>query len=237
MWLLLDHDNIPYQRVSLRTILEEWLLGVPSLPDGVVDVTVRAYGGWFCDTTTTEARFVAAKFYQENCPTLLRLQDRYFRMRFEFADQLLAPKHGAALQITHTVIMRTQRQQLRIKANAPACSEANCELRRLKSWLRKRRACTLSTCPHDHAAYFERKEQKQVDVHLSVDAITAAELLGPNEHLAIASDDADIIPAAAGAAQRLKDSQTLTLIRFDRTSTYLDSELRRRRARIVLLRG
>lgn len=237
MWLLLDHHNIPFNRVPLRTILEGWLTAVPSLPAGVVDVTLRAYGGWFRDATTTDARFRAAEFYQENCPTLLRLNDRYFRMRFEFADHVLALKQRPALQISHTVVTRAQRQLLRVRPDAPRCSEASCELRRLRSWLRKRRACTLSTCPYEHAAYFERLEQKQVDVHLAVDAITAADLLGANEHLAIASDDADIIPAAAGVVQRLKDSQTLALLRFDRSSAYLDSELRRHHVRIVPLLG
>ena len=112
--VLLDHDNIPFQRVSLRQVLEAWCEGIPegTMPPGIVSIVVRLYGGWFRETQTSPECFKASEFYQNECPAMVKVRDRYWRIQFEFADKLLMPPSAEQDQvrpsITHTVAVARQ---------------------------------------------------------------------------------------------------------------------------------
>ena len=226
MFLLLDHDNITLDATSLRDIVSRWVRSIANLPAGIPNIRIRAYGGWFSDLTTTEDRFKAAAFYQSACPAILPIDDRYFRITFAFADELFMSNAGApVIPIRGTVASRASPSRFRRHPSASSCPETNCELIAVRRWAKKARACTRTACPFDFGSQFERLEQKQVDVHLAVDTMLIADALTDGGHLAIASDDADLLPAAAAAVHRLRSGVTLTLIRLRDQSTYLDSQL------------
>jgi hypothetical protein len=229
--VLLDHDSIPFETVSLRRILEAWIAAIPetTLPAGTHSVLVRSYGGWFRQAQTSEGRFKASNFYQNECPSMLRTPDRYWRTHFEFADKLLMPPGAEQTQvapsITHTVAVRGSAESVVGRSGAAPCPEVDCQLRPVKRWIRRRRACTRAACPLEFKDQFERLQQKQVDIHLATDLLTWAHTWDRACWLAIASDDIDLLPSLAAAALVRQRVPKLTLVRFFTRSTYLDATL------------
>ncbi len=229
--LLIDHDNIPFGKVNLRQMLEVWLESLPdnAVPTGTISVLLRAYGGWFRQSHTSDARFKASEFYQEECPSLLRVASRYCRIHFEFADKLLLPltsnKMATSLAITHTVAVRASAETVVARVGVPLCPEFDCQLSSVKKWIKRRRACTRGACPLEFKDQFERQQQKQVDVHLATDILTWAYTWNGTCPMAVASDDIDLLPALGAAAFARKGQSGVTLLRFLMSSSYLDGSL------------
>jgi hypothetical protein len=88
--------------------------------------------------------------------------------------------------------------------------------------MRNQRACFKPECPRSFADHFARREQKQVDVHIAVDLMTLAECNDLCRHIAIASDDTDLLPAIAAAGARLAANRTLTALRFSAGTRCVD---------------
>ncbi|MBT6614875.1 MAG: hypothetical protein HOB38_22470, partial [Deltaproteobacteria bacterium] len=234
--LLLDHDNIPFHKISLKMILREWFSIVNDDPiDATISsVKVRAYGGWFNEESVTESRFRAAEFYQASCPATYRHGGHYFRLSFEFADSLISTtKETPSCRITHTVATRSSAQYLKIRSGMAACTESDCQLRVIKKWIKRRRACPKPNCPNSFSDYFERTEQKQVDIHLAIDMLTASEKAHSRTHIAIASDDWDLLPAIGASALRLPKGASVTSIRFHNEPTYFDGFMDENNIRII----
>lgn len=236
-FLLIDHDNVPWASVSLRSIFESWIGGCrESLPDvSVVDVRVRAYGGWFEGEDITDARFDAASHYQQSCPAIMQVQGLLLRTHFEFADRLLhdsdLPENAEQPRIHYTYVVRSAAQLVAERSSAPPCNEPTCELDKVRKWIRRRRACLSPHCSRGFSDQLERREQKQVDVHLALDAVQLARE-GACQALGVASDDWDLLPAFLAASRRPAVS-SVTTIRFREEPRYLDSHLRMCGVRIV----
>lgn len=82
--ILVDHANVPTEVLSFQDILQRWIAELEndnSLPE-TIDVSVRAYGGWFDDWVSSPERYTAAEYYQDNCPAVLRIGSRYLRLAF-----------------------------------------------------------------------------------------------------------------------------------------------------------
>jgi hypothetical protein len=242
--LLLDHDNVEQSGVGLLTLIHTWIdsAGTHLQATGVMSLLVRAYGGWFQDTRTSPARIRASEFYQEATPSILRRNGRYYSLSFEFADHLAASTIGAGLadpmRITHTVARRAAALQVKILNDKQQCTEPDCELKATKKWIRKKRACTRISCPVDFRSAFERTEQKQVDVHLALDLLEF--LKHTTGQVALASDDADLLPAVALALLNGVAQDRLTLLRCGEGSSYLDGAARAggvRIAQVIGIRG
>ena len=105
--VLVDDANVPHARVSVGTIIEKWLATLSGdLSVSVATVCVRAYGGWYVSGSCTDERWDAASRYQDTCPSILRVDNRFFRIAFKFADTILAddlfcPGRNPVM-ITHT---------------------------------------------------------------------------------------------------------------------------------------
>lgn len=243
MIILLDHDNIPFDRVDLLSILRAWLSQLRSsgdlASDGVQSLRVRAYGGWFSDANSSRARYEAADFYQTTCPSVFNHDGRFVRVSFEFADYLIEhhverPTDLAPVRITHSVAERKSLPWMR-PVSTLECLEPECELSTVRRWLRKKRGCAKNDCRQSFSDCFYRLEQKQVDVHLALDLQAYATGSWPYMRVALASDDWDLLPALSLAAGSLPPSRTLTVLRFTRAGTYLDPVLLSRGVRIVEL--
>ena len=231
--LLIDHDNAP--ELGVRRLLREWLPAVSQvLPAGNFDVRVRAYGGWYAGTTPTDARYRAAEFYQQECPALLQLAGRIVRVGFQFADALLIEPSSAPLRISHTVASRPAADWVSRRQGGAKCEEADCQVADVRRWISRRRACLRPACPYRFSDCFERLQQKQVDIHLATDLILSA--LSPQRdgtHVAVASDDWDLLPAFLAASAPPSRLLSLSSLRFREDVTYLDSELERLGVNIV----
>lgn len=194
---------------------------------GPVHIDVRAYGGWFTGSVSTSARAQAATRYADVCPSVIRLENTYMKFRFSFADQLLTPALASPPKITHTIVVRDREQHLAPKE--VVCNESGCELSTLKRWVRKRRACPAQGCPNSFSDAFRRTEQKQVDVHLATDLLLLFTEPRDYDHVIVASDDIDFMPAAlaavASAKARALTAPWLTLVRNKRKSSYADWQL------------
>lgn len=239
--LLLDHANIPFGRVGPKDLVRAWLdclISDSRIPRcGLLSIAMRAYGGWYLGDSVSNERFQAAEMYQRECPLLFEHAGLYCRIRFEFADALLAGGQGAVglprTRITHTVGTRSKPPRIWPVTDPPPCTEPDCELAAVRRWLRRKRGCTRRGCERDFAACFRRLEQKQVDVHLAIDILTAV-LRGPGPiHLGVASDDMDLLPAILSAAALRDRATSLTALRFDTTQTYLDAHLADADVRVV----
>jgi hypothetical protein len=238
--LLLDHDNIPYEQVSLDQIIRSWLDSFCNrLPDsGIISMKVRAYGGWYEEDYSSAARYHASEFYQNMCPSSFFYGKYICRLSFEFADYLALPfgndeRADSAIRITHTVARRASAPNIKMLSQVTPCLEEGCQLRTVRTWVRRKRACTKQGCPHSFSNYFQRLEQKQVDVHMAVDLLTYVAKEQEGCHVAIASDDQDLLPAVAASAKHRLNPGTLTLIRLYSSATYLDSLLIESGVRII----
>jgi len=230
---LIDHENIPYDRVTVREIITCWLDATSDIRNAVRYVDVRAYGGWFQESSASRARFLAADFYQR-CPTVLLHNGLLCHLTFSFADKLFKPSELFARDsepfISHTVAVRST--PLHVQRNSGAiCAEEDCELPSVKKWIKKRRACLKPACPHAFDAFFIRYEQKQVDVHLATDLLRACQ--SDIDDLIVVSEDWDLLPAFLACVEDRRPHQRLTILRFRQTGTYLDAMLLARGARIV----
>ena len=224
---LIDHANVPYDNVSVSDIVRSWIDTWNDSLAGTIYVRLRAYGGWFEGSAASAGRFRAAEFYQQAAPMLLSHSTRLIRLSFEFADKLLvnnaADYDTSAPFITHTVAFRNSPMYIQRHASAPPCTASNCQLAGVKKWIKKQRACAAPGCPHAFQRYFGRTEQKQVDVHLAVDAVQLAND-ETYDHVVIVSEDWDLLPAVL-AATRVSRRGGWSLVRFRESRTYLDSIL------------
>lgn len=232
LMLFIDHDNTIETDSAIRTLIEKWLLAIDDkLPSGAtLSMHIRAYGGWFSGDSVTDARFIAAKYYQTNCPAIFSYNGRIYRILFEFADHLLASEGRetplCSIRITHTVVYRSAAQYIKIREGSEPCTEEGCQLKDIRRWIIRKRACPRSSCPRLFSEYFEHKQQKQVDVHLALDAVSCAIAANPGDHLAIASDDWDLLPAIAAASLKLSPESSISILRRKKKGTYLDNSLR-----------
>jgi len=237
--LLIDHENVPFGGVSLQEIVASWLDSIRAeLPSsGILTINVRAYGGWFEEEIVSPSRYSANEFYVAQCPSTFKFEGYYCRLLFAFADNLAARDSSSgeivSARITHTVAMRESPKGYRILSPTLTCSEASCELNAIRRWLRRGKACFKKGCPHDFSDFFRRVEQKQVDVHIATDLIYYSVLSPPRFHVALASDDLDLLPAVACASIKRNGLSTLSVVRFLKASTYLDEFLTQNGTRIV----
>lgn len=225
--LLIDHDNVPFASVRLISLIECWLDSLRQggeLPRrGVQSIQVRAYGGWYSGTATTPDRYSAAEFYQRTCPSVMSFEGSYVRLTFQFADELLdAGGARSSIRLTHTVAERSN--PTRATRTAFQCPEDDCEVASITRWIRTARGCTRVDCPHRFSDVLRRLEQKQVDVHMAIDLLTLATSRYA-AGIALASDDADMLPALAAAGGR-RNGCAVAVIRFDAPTSYLDGTLR-----------
>lgn len=228
--LLIDHANVRPDHTFFQHVLRDWLdgLGEDAPPSGLLSVRVRAYGGWYRGSSTSDERFGAARVYQQACPSLMKHRQWLLQMSFAFAEEVIAEGDlkGAShyLRISNTVVERASPQTFRMRGDSPECSEPDCRLREVTRWLKKRRACAKPGCPHSFAAFFVRREQKQVDVHLAVDLIACTLDDEQCGHVAVATDDLDIVPALLHAATRNSRRTSLSLLKGDGASDALPEE-------------
>jgi hypothetical protein len=229
-YVLLDHDNIPYSKLNPRALLEHWLSRLPEgVVPGALSLHVRAYGGWYSGNVASVARTRATEFYQDELPTVFEYGGKYCRVIFEFADSIvgigLANARSRVPSITHTVATRTADRSVRPKIGAPVCAETGCGLKDVRTWIRKQKACLRPACPNQFKDQFERREQRQVDVHMAIDLAVLALALNEPSQVAVATDDSDLLPALSTAALRRQRGVGLTLLRFATSQAYLDDFL------------
>jgi uncharacterized LabA/DUF88 family protein len=222
--LLLDHDNIPWHEIDISQLIRCWLFRVmDGSPAGVLDVRLRAYGGWFAGNVASARRFDALTFYQKSCPAVIKLGPAFVRIAFEFADSLLLGTFGV-VPIRNTYVTRASGQVLKPRAGVQTCGETDCEIKRMRRWVGRRRACPKTECPLSFSDCYVREEQKQVDVHLAVDLMQTAWASTRPTHLAVASDDSDFLPALLAAGRTVRQG-SVSHLRANLRSTYLDPEL------------
>jgi hypothetical protein len=232
--LLLDHDNCPFTRIPLHGVIERWLATLPRTDTRAVrELLVRAYGGWWHGDLSSNSRVSAMQLYTAQCPALIRQGTDYWRVRFEFADHLLWREGQVDPRIENTFVLRPAPQLFSPKAPASPCTETNCESQRVRLWLLKRRGCTRPACPRTFSEMWYRPEQKQVDVHLVVDLLTATLKTKSSINVAVASDDLDFLPALLAAVTHSTSAFSITHIRFTARAMYLDDCLRRLGMRIL----
>jgi hypothetical protein len=224
--LLIDFENVPQSSLGDSTLLRGWLSAIRQAISGsaVGDIHMRFYGGWWDADSVSTARQRAVELI-ENVPALLSHEGRYWRIRREFADNVLnLPRVGVAVRETY---VRRPVESLSLKPEGTAlCSRDDCQLKACRAWIFGRRACTQRNCQVRFGDAWHRAEQKQVDVHLATDLLVLAH--SPvARHVGIASDDIDFLPAIASAGTADSQLASLSHLRFHRVLTYMDDFLER----------
>lgn len=232
-YLLVDVDNLPGDDCLVARLCESWIGMIPEVlpPSGTADLHVRYYGGWWDGYTASPARHESARVL-EKVPAFLRISERYWRVQFHFADETLAPT-GPGVAVRETFVRRPAHELGIKRSGEPICLDEDCRLKECRTWIRRRRACSLSRCALPFGEAWLRAEQKQVDVHLAADLITLAAGWKTPVHVAIASDDIDFAPALVAAAVSNSALESLCHLRCARVSSYMDSVLRESGVRIA----
>jgi uncharacterized LabA/DUF88 family protein len=227
--LLIDHDNVDLTSSSLSSLLIKWIAELDQYlaAGSVITVRVRAYGGWFSGVSASEARYKAAQFYQSQLPSAFRADGHLCRLAFEFADYLSQSTDGIPPhRVSSTVVTRSKPMMMKQRQPRLSCQLPGCELDRVRKWLQKAKACSHPDCPHPFTDAFERLEQKQVDVHIALDLVHFSENAREVEHIALVSDDLDLLPALVAAKRRLRtETSTITVIRSLAPSAYMTDTL------------
>jgi hypothetical protein len=239
---LLDHANIRFDRLSIADLIRSWLDALDGqIPkEGVAQVLLRAYGGWYYGYSTSDDRFRAAQFYQKGCPASIRYKSLICSVGFEFADGLMSgieredAFEGYSSLISHTVALSKRRVHYKRSLDAADCKDSACELSQAGAAMRRGMACAYLKCTTPFSQAFERLEQKQVDTHLALDCAMASSVHQPSLHVGIVSNDWDILPALLYASA-FSGVGSVAALRSSTTPTYLDGELESRGVRIVVL--
>lgn len=234
---LLDHDNSPHGAKSLKEILVTWLEDIPTaaLRATVQDADVRAYGGWWQEDSSSSARGEAVAFYTEECPALITAGERYWRIKFAFADYLLHDLNVRhAPRVEHTFVLRPAPSLFSPLTGATACAEQGCEIRKIRKWMLKRRGCTRTACPNAFGQLWYKPEQKQVDTHLVLDLLYLCTRGSEATDVLVVSDDADFGPALLVAASAGTGAR-ITVARFSSKKNYLDQYLVEAGIKILVL--
>jgi uncharacterized LabA/DUF88 family protein len=224
MVMLIDHDNFHPSGVTPTQLVSTWATNVlPTLDvnTGIISVQLRAYGGWFRERSASNSRFSAIQFYNDSCPAILRIQNRYIRISFEFADSL-ASSQDCGLNVTHTFVTRKAPLRVKPRISPQSCTHPDCKLHDVRRWLRGRKACWNKDCPHSFENMFEREEQKQVDVHIAVDLLHYSYQAVIPTHIAVVCDDTDVLPALAAAAIQKNHAGSISHLRIAMKGSYLD---------------
>ncbi len=225
--VLIDHKNLAASGRRLIDILPQWLSSLPETEQHgpVIDIGVRVYGGWYHETSHTDERSEAIVYYQNELPSLFSVKNRYFRTHLTFAETLLdsptAKESSQSISITHTTALRPAELISVVRKGIPACTVPTCRIGEVRRWVRRRKACLEAGCPSSYSDVFERREQKQVDVHIAVDLLLAAQ--GANS-VALVTADNDLIPAILAFRLNAKAS-SLLWVRPKGSSSYLDNAL------------
>lgn len=231
-YILVDHDN--FSDVPPAEVITSWVHScretLLTRSGRIANVVFRAYGGWFRDQFATEARYAAANYYQQQCPALLKAYGLLVRVHFEFADRLILASH-ADPHITHTVSIRRSKPRASSKLD---CQNARCQLKDVQRWMGNSRACTEASCAHRYIDYFERNEQKQVDVHIATDLLSLASS-SSDSCICLVSDDVDFSPALLAAS--IHNGANLSVIRSHTKTYYCDTSLENRGVLITSIGG
>ena len=174
----------------------------------------------------TESRYKASAYYQDTCPVVMQSPSALIRISFEFADELAISRSlSNAIHINHTVGIRRSAGRIIAGHASSRCTRDDCRLSVLQKWTRKKSACFAPACPFRFEEFFQRREQKQVDVHLSADLLYLASTCDPGTAVAVVSDDLDFVPAIIQASLQNPNRLLLHVRSPKRLPTYQDELL------------
>jgi uncharacterized LabA/DUF88 family protein len=238
LYLLVDHSNIPWEKLNISKLISAWIAELRTQCDlpYVLNLIIRAYGGWYSGGIASAERYRAAEHYQRIVPSALKAHDRLCKIRFEFADTLAALPSGEYREpfaVRHTVVPRSRLISIGWKTPRPTCHDPNCKIKDIHRWLHKNRACTSPTCPHSFSDFFERLEQKQVDVHLATDLLLLSLARIDGTHLGVLSDDIDFIPSLVAAKRYGNRTGHVSLLRCNACPDHVMDMLRVENIRLI----
>ncbi len=222
---LVDHKNLLDNGHTLKQLVHTVTASIQSL-QAPVYFTLRAYGGWYSGNSITDERYEAITYYQDYCPTVLKTEAGLVRLSLQFADELaVSQERKAKVPITHTVNVRGSSEIKITKSLTDKCHASGCELTEVRKWVRKKTACGASHCGHQFSDFFQRQEQKQVDVHLALDLVWLAARESSDTAIVVVSDDIDILPAIIQASLQNPKRLLLHVRSATRRPTYQDALL------------
>ena len=203
--VLVDFQNV-FNRSVLEITEEMYLSFFTSLVEQVVrnvddehDVNIRLYGGWYRETTMSNA----ASLVQSKI-SHLRIFENYHlgnRKRVRGKVELALMQNGLDEVWYNTLQEKQGLPRLRIdeEMQSENCksNESRCPVHILKKFVNnKRTICQTEGCHTIHQHVFYRFEQKMVDTMMTCDTFTFAS--DPDVHsVYVVSDDIDLFPGIA----------------------------------------
>jgi hypothetical protein len=187
-------------------------------------VDIRLYGGWIEDGLLTRDGSALQAAVATANPFPLARHDGHGILRGEvtLVTRLISVP---LLEWGHTRRTAAGLPQLRL-ADSPlpsgcAGSLDTCPLRAVYRLSRRRaRQCHVSGCTVSNEDAFKVVEQKMVDVLICSDALAFAVGVVPRANVVILSDDLDLVPAVAMAAEHSQHAVELVRSRSDRENLY-----------------
>lgn len=224
---LIDHKNIAASGKNPMDGIIAWLRNCvdTSQHSPVINVTLRSYGGWYDGTGYSEERAKALCYAQETFPSLFLIDNRPFRLNWHFAEALIAhtiedKPQNRRVTFTHTSATRPS-ELVSVLRQATSCSIQTCRISEVRRWIFRKKACLAQGCPNSYSSFFERREQKQVDVHITCDLLL---LSSKSCCVAVMSSDIDFVPAIVAFSQSSALGR-VTWIRPNAELSYVDKDL------------
>ena len=131
-------------------------------------------------------------FYLNNAPRYLKTDSTYFKISYDFADNLLSKKDSN--DIKNTFVTRKY-GDIKIRVNPLInCENPNCQKKNVIKWVRSKKACTTIGCQISFSEAFVTREQKQIDIMIATDLIHLA-YENKCENIGLISNDLDFTPS------------------------------------------
>lgn len=223
--ILVDHSNIESANLDTANAISEWFsiwADGASTSNGLTDILIRLYGGWFEELAFSPDRLRAIETAAKYWPELVSAENSHGRIHLEFSDHLLI---RGTPRISHTLVPRNGPLRIRRTQLASNCQTARCAARAAFDWLRSNSGCTEPLCPNSFAECFKPLEQKQVDIHLAQDLSELSRGFNHTTSVVLFSEDRDFIPALISAAHNVRSPRQLFWLRSAGSTCHADSAL------------
>lgn len=221
--LLIDHFNWNFKHYKLDEIVQKWLTIIIDDISCFYDLKIRSYGGWKSSNSMNVKRYEAFAFYQKNIKSIFKVKGTYVRTTFEFADYIYSSDSNKRFSLDETLIFRKSKNYFTSNKKDLQCTNSNCELPKIKKWMKSKKACSFSGCTHNFSNFFVRVEQKQVDTAIVSDLISISLLHPDIFHCGLMSNDLDFAPAFFSIIANGK--KNISLVRRENCTWYTDDIL------------
>jgi hypothetical protein len=229
-FVLIDYDNLPaaIRRAGLVGLAWRIDAGVRGALQGIQDIHIRLYGGWYDAGGLSNAGTTLTQEIGNNFPIVTSSGGSISgRVHCEIASSLVGAKGDVFL---FTMRKRRGMRSRLTGQKPPHClNPAACTIDAVVAW--SKGSCPVAGCPVESLDAFTYTEQKLTDTLLCADVLSLAGGVQPPP-VFVVSDDDDMTPPILLAA---KSGAKICHVRSSANAKFYDGLLRQNNVQLVVL--